>query len=99
MNSLPKGHLAGCALLLLVFLLDSTFGQAGEQCLAQFKRGKEDFVLDGDESVKDGATFISSPPINSIQGLRERVLQRAGVQCRLHGERIRGRLDQFLLSL
>ncbi|KAJ4939246.1 hypothetical protein JOQ06_028702 [Pogonophryne albipinna] len=63
MNSLPKGHLAGCALLLLVFLLDSTFGQAGEQCLAQFKRGKEDFVLDGDESVKDGATFISSPQL------------------------------------
>ncbi|KAF3844725.1 hypothetical protein F7725_007888 [Dissostichus mawsoni] len=63
MNSLPKGHLAGCALLLLVFLLESTFGQAGEQCLAQFKRGKEDFVLDVDESVKDGATFISSPQL------------------------------------
>ncbi|XP_033983913.1 kunitz-type protease inhibitor 1a isoform X2 [Trematomus bernacchii] len=63
MNSLPKGHLAGWALLLLVFLLDSTFGQAGEQCLAQFKRGQEDFVIDVDESVKDGATFISSPQL------------------------------------
>ncbi|KAK5857237.1 hypothetical protein PBY51_010495 [Eleginops maclovinus] len=64
MNSLIKGHLAVCALLLLVFHLDSTSGQGtGEQCVAQFKKGKEDFVLDVDDSVKDGAIFISSPQL------------------------------------
>uniref|UniRef100_A0A673CKZ3 Serine peptidase inhibitor, Kunitz type 1 a n=1 Tax=Sphaeramia orbicularis TaxID=375764 RepID=A0A673CKZ3_9TELE len=35
----------------------------GEECLTRFKEGQEDFVLDGDESVKDGATFLSSPPL------------------------------------
>lgn len=65
MNSLLKGHLGGSALLLLVLLLDSAFGQGfGEECLAKFERGREDFILDADESVKDGATFISSPALN-----------------------------------
>ena len=64
MNSLLKGQLGAC-LLLLVFLLDFTHGQAvGEECLAQFKTGREDFILDADESVKDGATFISSPKLD-----------------------------------
>ncbi|KAL7380455.1 hypothetical protein ABVT39_018186 [Epinephelus coioides] len=65
MNPLLKGQLGACALLLLVFLLDCACGQAtGEACLAQFKEGREDFVLDTDESVKDGATFISSPKLD-----------------------------------
>uniref|UniRef100_UPI0037E9B2CF kunitz-type protease inhibitor 1a n=1 Tax=Semicossyphus pulcher TaxID=241346 RepID=UPI0037E9B2CF len=62
---LLKGQLGASALLLLMFLLDSTSGQAvGEECLAQFKTGQEDFILDADESVKDGATFLSSPKLD-----------------------------------
>ncbi|KAI3367842.1 hypothetical protein L3Q82_026664 [Scortum barcoo] len=54
-----------CALLLLLLLLDSSCGQrVGEDCLAGFKAGREDFILDADESVKDGATFISSPKLD-----------------------------------
>lgn len=65
MNSLLKGQLGACALLLLVLLLDSTSGQeVGEECLASFKEGRKDFILDADESVKDGATFISSPKLD-----------------------------------
>lgn len=65
MNSLLKGQLGACALLLLVFLLDTTSGQAlGEECLASFKPGSDNFILDADESVKDGATFISSPKLD-----------------------------------
>ncbi|TNN87162.1 Kunitz-type protease inhibitor 1 [Liparis tanakae] len=56
--------LRACALLLLV-LLGSACGQdTGETCLARFKKGREDFVLDADESVKEGATFISSPSLD-----------------------------------
>ncbi|XP_059208502.1 kunitz-type protease inhibitor 1a [Centropristis striata] len=63
MIPLLKGQL--CALLLLVSLLRCSQGQeAGEECLARFKKGREDFVLDADESVKDGATFISSPKLD-----------------------------------
>ncbi|XP_039992953.1 kunitz-type protease inhibitor 1a isoform X2 [Xiphias gladius] len=44
--------------------LDSSGGQeSAEDCLAKFKSGRENFVLDTDESVKDGATFISSPKL------------------------------------
>nr|XP_040054853.1 kunitz-type protease inhibitor 1a isoform X1 [Gasterosteus aculeatus aculeatus] len=51
-------------LLLLLLLLESTRAQdAGQTCLARFKNGRDDFVLDADESVNDGATFISSPPL------------------------------------
>ncbi|XP_028855867.1 kunitz-type protease inhibitor 1a [Denticeps clupeoides] len=35
----------------------------GEQCLANFSRGKENFVLDTDDSVKVGATFLASPVV------------------------------------
>ncbi|XP_068436557.1 kunitz-type protease inhibitor 1a [Clinocottus analis] len=64
MKSLLRGQWGACALLLLV-LLDSTCGQhTGEMCLAQFKKGRNDFVLDADESVKDGATFLSSPQLD-----------------------------------
>lgn len=52
-------------LLFLVVSLHSGAGQkTGEECLNQFKNGKEDFVLDADESVKDGATFLSSPKLD-----------------------------------
>ncbi|CAJ1073819.1 Kunitz-type protease inhibitor [Xyrichtys novacula] len=55
----------GAPVLLLLLLLVSTSGQeVGEECLAQFKPGQEDFILDADESVKDGATFLSSPKLD-----------------------------------
>lgn len=56
----------GALFALLVFVLDVCAAQAtGEECLEQFKMGQEDFVLDADESVKHGATFLSSPNLSS----------------------------------
>ena len=64
MKLLLKGQLGAFVLLLLGFLLDSVCGQVtGEECFNQFKKGPEDFVLDVDESVQDGATYISSPKL------------------------------------
>lgn len=61
MNAFIKGR----SLLLLVCFLGSTAGQDfGENCLTKFKEGRENFVLDADESVKDGATFLSSPKLD-----------------------------------
>ncbi|KAG7281227.1 hypothetical protein CRUP_019752 [Coryphaenoides rupestris] len=56
------------ALLVVVLLLSSLVSCAegqdvGEQCLAQFKHGRRDFILDTDGSVKDGATYLSSPKV------------------------------------
>ncbi|KAM9356248.1 kunitz-type protease inhibitor 1a isoform 1-T1 [Pholidichthys leucotaenia] len=52
------------ALLLLLVLTRSVRGQAfGMRCLDNFKKGQEDFVLETDESVKNGATFLASPPL------------------------------------
>lgn len=31
--------------------------------MEKFKKGRDDFILDTDESVKDGATFLSSPKL------------------------------------
>ncbi|KAM7375670.1 hypothetical protein PAMP_005459 [Pampus punctatissimus] len=50
-------------LLLLLSLRSAAAQQTGPECLAQFKNGQDDFVLDADESVKNGATFISSPKL------------------------------------
>ncbi|XP_034531484.1 kunitz-type protease inhibitor 1a [Notolabrus celidotus] len=57
-----KGH-SGASVVLLLLFLGSTSGQIGEECLDRFKPGQDDFILDADESVKDGATFISSPKL------------------------------------
>uniref|UniRef100_A0A1A8C985 Serine peptidase inhibitor, Kunitz type 1 a n=1 Tax=Nothobranchius kadleci TaxID=1051664 RepID=A0A1A8C985_NOTKA len=51
------------ALLLLVVLVESSTGQDLEQCLDKFKKGKEDFILDLEESVKDGAVILSVPKL------------------------------------
>ncbi|KAL6478041.1 hypothetical protein MHYP_G00138760 [Metynnis hypsauchen] len=46
------------------FFLALTEGQdSGQQCLEKFTQGKQDFVLDTDESVKEGATFLGSPSV------------------------------------
>lgn len=65
MNAFTKGKRGACALLLLMTLVNSTVGQEqGELCLTEFKQGRDDFVLDVDESVKNGATFLSSPKLD-----------------------------------
>lgn len=61
MNSSITGQLG----LFLLLLIGSAGGQeVGQECFANFKSGREDFVLDADDSVKEGATFISSPKLN-----------------------------------
>ncbi|XP_036006582.1 kunitz-type protease inhibitor 1a isoform X2 [Fundulus heteroclitus] len=53
------------ALILLVGILRSTSGQENANtCQGEFENGKDNFVLDTDESVKEGATFLSSPPVS-----------------------------------
>ena len=55
---------AGPICLLLLMLTVLADGQDfGEQCLAKYKHGRVDFILDADGSVKDGATFLSSPKV------------------------------------
>ncbi|XP_076835019.1 kunitz-type protease inhibitor 1a isoform X2 [Brachyhypopomus gauderio] len=50
--------------LLHIILLEFTEAQVSEeQCSNTFRQGKDDFVLDTDESVKEGATFIASPQV------------------------------------
>ncbi|XP_010877247.1 kunitz-type protease inhibitor 1a [Esox lucius] len=50
-----------------MFILGRAEAQAsGGQCLDKFKNGKEDFILDTDDSVKDGATFLSSPKVERV---------------------------------
>lgn len=63
MDPLIRGQLGATALLLLMLLFHTTCGQEGGECLESFKKGKEDFIIDVDESVKNGATFISSPKL------------------------------------
>ncbi|KAG8013620.1 Kunitz-type protease inhibitor 1 [Nibea albiflora] len=65
MNSLLRGQLGASALLLLVLLLNDAFAQeTAEMCFDRFNKGREDFILDTDESVNGGATFISSPKLS-----------------------------------
>lgn len=39
----------------------------GEQCLNKFTIGKQDFVLETDESVNDGAEFLGSPNVTGAK--------------------------------
>ncbi|CAM4642360.1 unnamed protein product [Leuciscus chuanchicus] len=39
----------------------------GKPCMDRFSNGKEDFVLNTDESVKEGATFLSSPRVTRAE--------------------------------
>ncbi|XP_036406294.1 kunitz-type protease inhibitor 1-like [Megalops cyprinoides] len=38
---------------------------SGGSCLDKYRKGRQDFVLDTDESVNEGATFIGSPAVQS----------------------------------
>ncbi|KAL0969189.1 hypothetical protein UPYG_G00223660 [Umbra pygmaea] len=55
------------------FLFGLLFGSSvccivfGQQCLDTFQKGKEDFILDVDDSVKNGATFIASPKVFRVK--------------------------------
>ncbi|XP_021440392.2 kunitz-type protease inhibitor 1 isoform X2 [Oncorhynchus mykiss] len=60
MTSLQIGLLLGASVCCIIFLGHAEAQAFGEQCLDKFKKGRDDFVLDTNESVKDGATFISS---------------------------------------
>ncbi|XP_074811787.1 kunitz-type protease inhibitor 1 isoform X3 [Natator depressus] len=54
--------------LLIQLLTAAVLGQEGasfgETCLADFTAGMPEFVLDSDASVKNGATFLSSPRVH-----------------------------------
>ncbi|KAG7466339.1 hypothetical protein MATL_G00163670 [Megalops atlanticus] len=64
MTPLRIGLLLGSSLLLQTLCTVRAQAESfGEQCLAKFKKGKEGFVLDTDESVKEGATFTASPTV------------------------------------
>ncbi|XP_022528298.2 kunitz-type protease inhibitor 1a [Astyanax mexicanus] len=55
------------AVVLSVLLLDVSEAQENpQQCMSKFTQGKDDFVLDTDESVKEGATFLSSPQVSTV---------------------------------
>ena len=56
-------HVGPICLLLLLLTLLADGQEFGEQCLAKYKQGRVDFILDTDGSVKDGATFLSSPKV------------------------------------
>ncbi|XP_058255372.1 kunitz-type protease inhibitor 1a [Hemibagrus wyckioides] len=52
-----------CVLILTTSLMQTLLLAQipGEQCFSKFTEGKDDFVLDTDESVKHGAEFLGSP--------------------------------------
>ncbi|XP_051882268.1 kunitz-type protease inhibitor 1-like [Pristis pectinata] len=58
----PTFALLACRLLLL-FPPGSRAADPG-QCLHNFELGREDFILDTDDSVAAGATFLSSPNVS-----------------------------------
>ncbi|XP_076017619.1 kunitz-type protease inhibitor 1a isoform X2 [Genypterus blacodes] len=64
-----EGLSRALALLLLLLLLPnrSWAQEFGDECLAKFKPGREDFILDTDESVNGGATFISPPKVETYR--------------------------------
>lgn len=62
MRSPLRGALLAAAAVAL--LLVPARGQTIEQCVQDFKQGREDFILDTDESVKEGATYISTPKLD-----------------------------------
>ncbi|XP_067099927.1 kunitz-type protease inhibitor 1a [Osmerus mordax] len=63
MTYFPIGLSAAFVLLQLFFLGCSEAQDFGEQCLEKYKKGRENFILDADDSVNDGATFIASPKV------------------------------------
>ncbi|KAM4690611.1 kunitz-type protease inhibitor 1 [Rhinophrynus dorsalis] len=58
-------HLQGALVALLVAIQLAWSDDFGETCLDNFTKGMPSFVLDLDDSVKNGATFLSSPMLHS----------------------------------
>ncbi|XP_066529563.1 kunitz-type protease inhibitor 1a [Hoplias malabaricus] len=55
-----------CAVVLsAVLMFVPKLSRAQGSCWSRFSQGKEDFVLDTDESVKEGATFLGSPAVHT----------------------------------
>ncbi|KAM4625065.1 kunitz-type protease inhibitor 1a isoform 1-T2 [Polymixia lowei] len=67
MISLQSGMFGASLVLLQLFLVCTSGQDFGEQCLAKYKKGREDFILDADESVNGGATFIASPKVGGYK--------------------------------
>ncbi|XP_054894045.1 kunitz-type protease inhibitor 1a [Poeciliopsis prolifica] len=66
MDLLLGRHFA--ALLFIVGSLRLTAGQStADTCLSKFENGKDDFMLNANESVNEGATFLSSPRVGSYK--------------------------------
>ena len=65
MTYFPIGLSAAIVLLQLFFVGCSEGQDFGEQCLEKYKKGRQNFILDADDSVNDGATFIASPKVQS----------------------------------
>ncbi|XP_043088290.1 kunitz-type protease inhibitor 1a isoform X2 [Puntigrus tetrazona] len=57
----PARFFWSAVVLLVCLRADLSEAQDDGKCMDRFSVGKEDFVLDVDDSVKDGATFLSSP--------------------------------------
>lgn len=53
-------------LLLPTLLLQTLAQNSNDQCMQKFTKGKENFILDADQSVKDGATFLGSPTVSQV---------------------------------
>lgn len=51
-------------LLIFLHVAPSEAQDEGKPCMEKFSNGKEDFVLNTDESVKEGATFLGSPQVS-----------------------------------
>ncbi|KAJ7989062.1 hypothetical protein DPEC_G00315650 [Dallia pectoralis] len=60
-------RILGASVCFFVILGGAEAQAFGEQCLDKFKNGKEDFVLDADDSLKDGATFLSAPKVDRVK--------------------------------
>ncbi|XP_015206389.1 kunitz-type protease inhibitor 1a [Lepisosteus oculatus] len=64
MTSLHVGLFLCTSLLLQILHSARVEAQTyGEECLINFTTGRPGFVLDTDDSVKEGATFLSSPEV------------------------------------
>ncbi|XP_029590105.1 kunitz-type protease inhibitor 1b isoform X1 [Salmo trutta] len=68
MTALCIGSVLGSALLLLsIVCQDNAQVTNGENCAGNFNVGNANFVLDTEDSVKVGASFISSPTVTQAE--------------------------------
>lgn len=58
---------AAVVLVIVLHVAPSDAQDEGKPCMEKFSLGKEDFVLNTDESVKEGATFLGSPRVSRAE--------------------------------